>query len=118
MEGDLNVSFPKTLTTSPPSPHKRHTVITEDGERVVVDDETHNVVDGHDDENVQDEEEEYEDLDISGVNVAWKFLLAGGIAGIGGLFFVPLSWLGGRGNPVLKVTPSQCRGRPLHPLIV
>jgi hypothetical protein len=98
MEGDLNVSFPKTLTTSPPSPHKRHTVTTEDGERVVVDDETHNVVDGHDDENVQDEEEEYEDMDISGVNVAWKFLLAGGIAGIGGLFLSRCLGLG-RGTP-------------------
>jgi len=81
MEGDLNVSFPKTVSSTPPSPHKRHAVTTEDGERVIVDDETHNVVDGHDEENVQDEEE-YEDQDISGVNVAWKFLLAGGIAGL------------------------------------
>lgn len=87
MEGDLNVSFPKTLSTSsstPPSSPRSATKrsLSDEDSDEDLDDLGVGVIDGHDG-HIHTDDDEYEDQDISGVNVAWKFLLAGGIAGLG-----------------------------------
>jgi hypothetical protein len=87
MEGDLNVSFPKTLSTSsstPPSSPRSATKrsLSDEDSDEDLDDLGVGVIDGHDG-HIHTDDDEYDDQDISGVNVAWKFLLAGGIAGLG-----------------------------------
>ncbi len=91
MEGDLNVSFPKSLTsassTPPSSPRSasRRTLSDEECDQELNKGTSDfDVVDGHDG-HAHGDDEEYDEQDISGIHVAWKFLLAGGIAGLGEL---------------------------------
>lgn len=90
MEGDLNVSFPKTVTTassaptSPRSASKRPAVDADDDE---AEGRATRMVDGASDDDLLDgavPEDDFDEQDIGGLSVAWKFLLAGGIAGLGG----------------------------------